>query len=258
MATLTVAVADDERPARRFLIGLLQQRHDVHLVGEAANGSEAVTLIRTKRPQLALLDLQMPEMSGLEVVRSIPRDELPLIAFVTAFDDHAIEAFELNAIDYLLKPVQPARLQDTVDRALARTRSREPAAEQAALVRATAAYEGGPRPPYAERLPLRQRDTVTLVPVRSISSIVADGELLRIRTVANDTYTISHRLHALEARLDPRRFIRLNRGTLANVDLIAHLNPMPGGTLVAVMADGEELAVSRLQSKTLRETLLKL
>ena len=258
MASLTVVVADDERPARRFLTGLLQRRQDVEIVGEAANGTEAVALIRTKRPQLALLDLQMPEMSGLEVVRCIPRAELPLIAVVTAFDDHAIEAFELNAIDYLLKPVQPARLQDTVDRALARIPSREPAAELAALARATAAYERGSRPAYAERLPLRQRETVTLVPVRSFLSIVAEGELLRIRTVSNDTYTISHRLHALEARLDPRRFIRLNRGTLANVDLIAHVNPMPGGTLVAVMADGQELPVSRLQSKTLRETLLKL
>lgn len=258
MANLTVVVADDERPARRFLTGLLQQCDDVQLVGEAANGSEAVALIRTERPQLALLDLQMPEMGGLEVVRCIPRAELPLVAFVTAFDDHAIEAFELNAIDYLLKPVQPARLQATIDRARARLSSREPTAEQTALARATAAYERGTRRPYAERLPLRQRDKVALVPVRSIASIVAEGELLRIKTVANETFTITHRLHALEARLDPRRFIRLNRGTLANVELIVHVSPMPGGTYVAVMADGEELPVSRLQSKALRETLLKL
>jgi two-component system LytT family response regulator len=258
VANLTVVVADDERPARRFLIGLLQQCDAVQLVGEATNGAEAVSLIRKERPQLALLDLQMPEMSGLEVVRRLPKEELPLVAFVTAFDDHALEAFELNAIDYLLKPVQAARLQETIDRARARTQSREPIVEQAALASATAAYERGARRSYAERLPLRQRDKVSLVPVRSIASIIAEGELLRIRTVANETYTIAHRLHALEARLDPRRFIRLNRGTLANVDLIAHVSPMPGGTYVAVMADGEELPVSRLQSKTLRETLLKL
>jgi two-component system LytT family response regulator len=258
VAVLTVVVADDERPARRYLTSLLQQCDGVHIVGEAANGAEAVSVIRTERPQLALLDLQMPEMGGLEVVRSLSKEELPLVAFVTAFDDHAIEAFELNAIDYLLKPVQSARLQETLDRARARLISRQPAAEQAALARASTAYERGGRRPYAERLPLRQRDKVALVPVRSISSIVAEGELLRIRTVTHETYTIAHRLHALEARLDPRRFIRLNRGTLANVDLIAHVSPMPGGTYVAVMSDGEELPVSRLQSKTLRETLLKL
>lgn len=257
MADLTVVVADDERPARRFLTGLLQQCDGVQLVGEASSGTEAVAIIRRERPQLALLDLQMPEMSGLEVVRQLSKSELPLVAFVTAFDDHALEAFELNAIDYLLKPVQASRLQETIERAKSRVSSREPTAEQAALARATAAYKNGAGRPYAERLPLRQRDKVTLVPVRSIASIVAEGELLRIRTV-NETYTIAHRLHALEARLDPRRFIRLNRGTLANVDLIAHVSPMPGGTYVAVMADGEELPVSRLQSRMLRDTLLKL
>jgi two-component system LytT family response regulator len=258
VANLTVVVADDERPARRFLTGLLQQCDAVQLVGEATSGAEAVAVIRKERPQLALLDLQMPEMSGLEVVRHLRKEELPLVAFVTAFDDHALEAFELNAVDYLLKPVHAARLQETIDRARSRMPSREPTSEQAALARATAAYERSARRSYAERLPLRQRDKVTLVPVRSIASIIAEGELLRIRTVTNETYTIAHRLHALEARLDPRRFIRLNRGTLANVDLIAHVSPMPGGTYVAVMADGEELAVSRLQSKTLRDTLLKL
>jgi two-component system LytT family response regulator len=255
---LTVVVADDERPARRFLTGLLQQCDAVRLVGEATNGAEAIAVIRQERPQLALLDLQMPEMTGLEAVRHLRKEELPLVAFVTAFDDHALEAFEVNAIDYLLKPVQAARLQETIERARSRVSSREPTAEQAALARATTAFERNGRRPYAERLPLRQRDKVTLVPVRSIASIIAEGELLRIRTVTNETYTIAHRLHALEARLDPRRFIRLNRGTLANVDLIAHVSPMPGGTCVAVMADGEELPVSRLQSRMLRDTLLKL
>jgi two-component system, LytTR family, response regulator len=97
-----------------------------------------------------------------------------------------------------------------------------------------------------------------IVPVRVIASIVAEGELLHIRTVSNERYPITHRLHALEARLDPRRFLRLNRGTLANIECIAHVNPMPGGTYVAVMTNGEELSVSRIQSRTLRETLLKL
>ncbi len=110
---LTVIVADDERPARRFLIGLLKACTGVQLVGEAGSGEEAVALIQTQRPHLALLDLQMPEIGGLDVGRRVPPDLLPLIAFVTAFDDHAIEAFELNAIDYLLKPVQKERLQQT-------------------------------------------------------------------------------------------------------------------------------------------------
>ena len=94
--------------------------------------------------------------------------------------------------------------------------------------------------------------------MRTIASIVSEGELLHITTASRETFTITHRLHALEARLDPRRFIRLGRGTLANIDMIAQINPMPGGTYVAVLSDGQELSVSRIQSRTLRETLLKL
>jgi two-component system LytT family response regulator len=256
---LSVIIADDERPARRFLADLLGTCSGIQLVGEAASGEDAIALIHAQRPQLALLDLQMPEIGGLDVVRRVAPAALPLIAFVTAFDDHAIEAFELNAIDYLLKPVQRERLQATLDRARERVQAREPAEGQAAAIAsAAAAYARAARRQYADRLPLRQRDAVVIVPVRTIASIVAEGELLHIRTASNETYTITHRLHALEARLDPRKFIRLGRGTLANVDMIAQVNPMPGGTYVAVMANGQELNVSRIQSRTLRETLLKL
>jgi two-component system LytT family response regulator len=256
---LTLIVADDERPARRFLLGLLEDCAGVEVVGEAASGEEAITLIQSRRPSLALLDLQMPEAGGLDVVRRLAAPDLPLVAFVTAFDDHAIEAFELNAIDYLLKPVHRERLQATLDRARQRLQAREPAeGRAAALANASTAYERAVRRQYAERLPLRQRDTVMIVPVRTITSIAAEGELLHITTVGNERYTITHRLHALEARLDPRKFIRLNRGALANVDHIAQLNPMPGGTYVAVMTTGEELSVSRIQARTLRDSLLKL
>ncbi len=256
---LTLVVADDERPARTFLTSLLKTCPGVELLGEAVSGEEAITLIETRRPQLALLDLQMPEIGGLDVVRRLAPDAVPLVAFVTAFDDHAIEAFELNAIDYLLKPVQKERLQATIERARERVQRKEPVALQAAAIaNASVAYARALKRPYSDRLPLRQRDKVIIVPVRSIASIVAEGELLHVRTLANETYTITHRLHALEARLDPRRFIRLSRGTLANIEMIAQINPMPGGTYVAVMTNGQELSVSRIQSRALRETFLKL
>jgi two-component system, LytTR family, response regulator len=258
-STLTLIVADDERPARRFLLSLLKDCRGVEVVGEAASGEEAIALIRSRRPSLALLDLQMPEAGGLDVVRRLPASDLPLVAFVTAFDDHAIEAFELNAIDYLLKPVHRERLRATLDRARQRLQTREPAeGRAAALAGASSAYERATRRQYAERLPLRQRDKVMIIHVRTIASVVAEGELLHITTISNERYTITHRLHALEARLDPRKFLRLNRGTLANIDLITQVNPMPGGMYVAVMANGVELSVSRIQSRALRDTLLKL
>ena len=259
MTTLRVVVADDERPARRFLIGLLNDRSGIDIVGEAASGSEAVAVIQAQRPDLALLDLQMPDGGGLDVVRRLPRPELPLVAFVTAFDDFAVAAFELNAVDYLLKPVHPQRLDATLARVRERLQRREPAGARATrLATAATAYERSSRHTFLERIPIRHRDQVVLVPVRQIAAIEADGELLHITTAAGERYTLSHRLHALEARLDQRRFVRLSRGTLANIDMIARVSPMPGGTYLAVLTNGQELHVSRSQSRVLRDTLLKL
>lgn len=257
MAALKVLIADDERPARRFLANLLAAVPDVELVAEASNGREAVALIEQLRPDLALLDLQMPELGGLDAARMVSAGALPAIAFVTAFDEFAVEAFELNAVDYLLKPVEEPRLKATIDRARARVKAT--AAERARSVSAaTAAYETATRRTFLERIPVRRRDEVFILPVRQIASIVAEGELLQITTVSAERYTISYRLHALEARLDPRRFVRLGRGTLAALDLIQKVSPMPGGTYEVTLTNGQRLPVSRLQSKVLRETLLKL
>src|ERR1044071_5762335 len=120
MSRLRIVVADDERPARAFLSGLLGGFEDVEVVGEATNGAECVELIEQLSPDLALLDLQMPEIDGLGVVRLLRRDKLPLIAFVTAYDEYAVRAFEMNAVDYLLKPVDATRLRRTINRAIER------------------------------------------------------------------------------------------------------------------------------------------
>jgi two-component system, LytTR family, response regulator len=260
---LRVVLADDERPARRFLINLLNACDGVQVVGEAASGKEALAMIGSKGPDLALLDLQMPELGGLEVARRLEPARLPLVAFVTAFDDFAVEAFELNAIDYLLKPVEQDRLHATLTRARARLSQPElvderPEDRAAALVRAATIYDDARQRPYLERIPVRRRADVIILPVRQIASVVAEGELLHIMTTAKERFTITHRLHALESRLDPRRFVRLARGTLANVESITRITPMPGGTYLATLSNGQELQVSRIQSRQLRDTLLKL
>ena len=254
---LRVVLADDERPARRFLVNLLKSFPDVAIVGEAENGNDALALIESQRPDLALLDLHMPESTGLDVARLLRAGATPSIAFVTAHDDFAIEAFELNAIDYLLKPVERARLAATLERA--RTRAAATPAEQTErLTAASAALDTVSPSRYLERVPVRHRGDTMILPVRQIASIVAEGELLHLTTIANERYTISHRLHALEARLDPRRFIRLGRGTLAAVDQIQKVSPMPGGTSQVQMANGQTLQASRIQSRVLRDTLLRL
>lgn len=258
MSRLRVVVVDDERPARRFLTKLLDGFEDVELAGEAASGDEAIELIARTKPDLALLDLQLPGSSGLDVTRRLPAEQMPSIAFVTAFDDRALDAFEVNAIDYLLKPVHPDRLRATLDRVRARLGRTEPTAVRpTAPAEAAASDRSGWRQPLG-RIPVKRLDDVLLVPVRQIASIVADGELLHLTTIANERYTISYRLHALESRLDPRRFVRLGRGTLANVDLITRVSTMPGGTYTVALSNGQELAVSRIQSRLLRESLLKL
>jgi len=256
---LRVVVADDERPARQFLVNLLRGARDVSVVGEAADGAEAVALIERERPDLALLDLEMPEVDGLAVVRLLRKDALPLIAFVTAYDAYAIQAFELNAIDYLLKPIDATRLQRTLTRAhdrLERADWRESEAARLAGVDDAVSAKRAPAP--LERIPVRRREDVVLVPVSAIVSIVADGELLHLTTRSGERHTITYRLKDLELRVPAGQFIRLSRGALACVDAIAKVSPMPGGTYVVTLTDGQQLPVSRLRSRIVRDSLLKL
>ena len=259
MNKLRILIADDERPAREFLKAVLRGIDGVELVGEAENGCEAVEKIRELRPDLALLDLQMPEVSGLEVVKLVPRSQLPLIAFVTAFDEYAVQAFELNAVDYLLKPVETTRLQMTVSRAAERLEQvdwREREGERLELAAGT--YSEFERAEPIERIPVKKRDDIFLIPVAEIASIIADGELLRITTFENLRYEINFRLKDLEQRLDERKFVRLSRGALVNLDEIDRVSPLPGGTYEVFLKNGQELASSRQQSRLLRERLFRL
>jgi two-component system LytT family response regulator len=256
---LRTVVADDERPARAFLLALLDRYDDVDVVGEAETGSEAVELIERERPDLALLDLQMPELDGLGVVRMIRKDRLPLVAFVTAYDEYAVRAFELNALDYLLKPVEPARLRATLNRAHERLEQTDfrPAEAERLKAAAEEIHLGTPSG-YLRRIPVRRRDDIVIVPVEQIAAVVANGELLQITTVTHERHTITYRLKDLEARLDPARFVRLSRGALVNIDLILKISPMPSGTYVVTLRNNMQLPVSRLRARILRDELLRL
>lgn len=259
MSKLRIFIADDERPAREFLKNILREIGDVELVGEAANGTEALALIRELEPDLALLDLQMPEISGLDVVRQLKSNELPLIAFVTAFDDQAVQAFELNAVDYLLKPIEKSRLIATIDRASERlVKSDWREVETIRLRNADETYGSALRSELIERIPVRERDEIRLLPVESIASVVADGELLLLFTDQGQKHVINFRLKDLEARLDPGKFVRISRGTLINLSYLDSFAAVPGGTYLVRLQNGQELTSSRGQSKVLREKLLKI
>jgi len=258
-AKLRVVIADDERPARSFLAAMLRNFEDVEIVGEASNGAEAVEMIEREKPDLALLDLQMPELDGLGVVRLLRKNSTPLVGFVTAYDEYAVSAFELNAVDYLLKPVDSGRLRETLNRAHERLEREDFRSTEVSNLRAaTEAYETAARPLYVERIPVRHHNEIILLPVRQIASVVADGELLEITTVESEHYSINYRLKELEVRLDPDLFVRLARGTLVNIEMIARVSPMPGGTFVVLLKNNQRLQASRLQSRILRESLLRI
>jgi two-component system LytT family response regulator len=184
---------------------------------------------------------------------------LPLVAFVTAYDEYAVRAFELNAVDYLLKPVEAPRLRITLDRARERLEHADVHPSDAARVRAAASEYATHAPTTLLRhIPVRKKEDIYLVPVDQIVSIVADGELLYLQTRNNERFTITYRLKDLEARLDPGQFIRLSRGTIVSVTSIQRFTPMSGGTYVLVLHNGQEHQVSRLRARVLRDQFLRL
>jgi two-component system LytT family response regulator len=258
-ARLRVVIADDEGPARGILADLLRSWDDVDLVGAAASGPEAVRLIEATRPDLALLDLQMPELDGLGVVRMLRRDCMPLVAFVTAYEEYAINAFELAAIDYLLKPVQPARLRKTLTRAQERLEQADYSPDETARLRAAAAAIAVHTPGgFLRRIPVRRDEDILIIPVEQVASVVAHGDVLHLTTVAGERHTITYRLRDLEARLDPARFLRVSRAALANIEMIERVSPMPGGTYIVTLRNRQQLTISRLRGRAIRERLLRL
>jgi two-component system LytT family response regulator len=259
---LRVLIVDDERPARAFLKSMLTSFEDVEIVGEATDGAEAITQIEKLAPELVLMDLHMPELDGLAAARLLRRDCTSLIAFLTAYDQHAVEAFEVNAVDYLLKPVEPTRLRQTVNRAVERLEHADfanIAVRESERVRAMAdAFAGAAPVAPLQRIPVRRTEDIVFVPVDAVSSVIADGELLHLTTVTSERHVITYRLKDLEARLPSGQFVRLSRGALAAVAHITSVAPMPGGTFSVLMVNGQRIDVSRIRSKVLRNQLLKL
>lgn len=259
MSQIRIVIADDERPARNFLKAILSQFDDASLVGEAENGAEAIEIIRQQKPDLALLDLQMPEITGLEVVKQLHKSEMPLVAFVTAYDEFAIRAFEVGAVDYLLKPVEKNRLRETLDRVVSRLEYQEVLESEKKNIKKTVEiYEETVKQGFLERIPVKKNDEIFLIPASEIASIIADGELLHITNEDNQRFIINFRLKDIETRLDPEKFIRLSRGALANVDMIEKVAPNPLGTYLITLKNGQEIPASRHQSRNLREKILKL
>jgi two-component system, LytTR family, response regulator len=241
--TIRALVVDDEAPARRKLVRLLGQAEDVEVAGEAANGAEAVRAIRERRPDVAFLDVRMPGLDGFGVVREVGSDAVPCIVFVTAYDDHAVQAFEVQALDYLLKPVAPSRFQAALERvreALARGRT----ADLAARLERALASARSPGSPWLERLLVPQDDRQVLIAVDRIDRIDAAGNYVQIHT-ADGRYLLRTPIGTLAARLDPSRFVRISRSDVVRLDAVRELVPWFHGDQRVVLKDGTTLMWSR-------------
>ncbi len=243
MMKLRALIVDDEDLARSAMRRLLAEAGGVEIVGEASNGVEALEVIAELKPDVALLDIEMPGFDGFEVVQQL--ENPPAIVFVTAYDEYAVRAFEASAIDYLLKPVRPERLE----RALERVRDRL-GAPDAAKVREVARERGGP----LQRIAARRGKRIVIVPVRDIIRIEIEDKLV-FAVTANDRLLIEKSITELEAMLEPAGFLRISRGELVNLETVKELLPWFSGTWRVKLANGEERDVSRDRAKQLKEAM---
>jgi two-component system LytT family response regulator len=258
MELIRTLIVDDEPAARAGLRHLLARDPEVLVAGECTNGREAVTAIQDAAPDLLFLDVQMPELDGFGVLREVGTDGVPAVVFVTAYDQYALHAFEVHALDYLLKPFSDERFRESLARAKAKVRHGRLAQlsrKLAALLDTYGEPPGAARPaltptaqpqrrPYLERLVVKSGGKVTLLQVGEIEWIDADGDYARIH-VGKVWHLLRETMKRLELQLDPARFVRIHRSTIVNLEKVKELQPFFRGEYVAVLQNGVTLKLSR-------------
>ncbi len=235
-------IVDDEPLGRERIRSLLAHEADVEIVGESEDGESALEAIQRLHPDLVFLDIQMPGLDGFGVLRGLT-PPIPLVIFVTAYDQHAIKAFEAHALDYLLKPAKPARLKDAVQRARSQLQlTRTPATELPRQLLDLLASRD-PERPTLSRLPVRTNDRTTFVRVGSVDWIEAAGNYV-ILHVGKENHILRDSLAALEDQL-PRNFLRISRSTIVNLDRVRELQSMAAGEHIVILLDGRQLPMTR-------------
>lgn len=241
---ITVVIVDDEAPARSLLREMLSAEPDVEILGEAATGLEAVKAAAELKPQAMFLDIEMPKLDGFEVLELL--DPSIAVVFVTAYDSHALRAFEVHAVDYVLKPYRAERLREALARARARVGQRP---DPAVL-----AHAARPAGEYARRVVVRDGAHIQLIPVDRLDYAQAQDDYVALRTEGK-TYLKTQTLGSLEATLDPALFVRVHRSFLVRLDRIRALEPYGKNDRVAILADGTRVPVSREGYGRLKELL---
>ena len=251
-APIRTLIVDDEPLARTHLRSLLAPDEDIEILGECGSGSEAVEAIRRDEPDLVLLDIQIPELDGFEVIRQIGPESMPFVLFVTAYDEHALRAFEAQALDYLMKPVNRERFRGAVQRAKELIRGVRGAEMAEPLTRLLETLQ--PRAAPLDRLALRLDGRILFLRIEQIDWIEAADDYVRLHV---GKQTLEHRdtLTRLEQRLPADRFLRIHRSTIVNVDRIREMQPWFQGDYVLIMQDGTRLTTGRSYRDRLKALL---
>jgi two-component system LytT family response regulator len=268
---LTVLIVDDEALARERLRELLD-RESVATILEAEDGTEAVSRIREAEPDLVFLDVQMPGMTGIDVIEEVGLDDMPVTVFVTAYDQYAIKAFDLAAVDYLLKPFDDERFEAAFERALKRLDDQELRQTSRHLMELLNRSDGNdpeelealaaPSDPddaaqddeYLERIAVQGRGRVQIVDVSEVDYITADGSYVELHT-GGETHLVRERMKTLEERLDPSDFVRIHRSTIVRLDEVKTVLRGGGGNYAVRLTDGTRLSLSRSRVETLQDRL---
>ena len=242
--TLRALIVDDEPLARQRIRQLLQKSVDVEVVGECANGVEAVQAIEDLGPDLVFLDIQMPELDGFGVIEAVGADRMPATLFITAYDQHALRAFEVHALDYLLKPFDAARFHAALARAR-RWCARGTGGAQEARPDLEALMAGLRKErPWLDRVLVKQGDRHLLVRVAAVQWIEAEDNYVRLH-VEGTSHLLRQTMAGLLERLDPRLFRRIHRSAIVNLDFIREFQPWTSGDQLVIMRDGTRLTLSR-------------
>ena len=252
MTKIRTLVVDDETLARERVLSLLQQEIDVEVVGECSDGGQAVAAIQEQSPDLVFLDVQMPGCDGFEVLKHISPDRMPTVIFVTAYDEYALRAFEVHALDYLLKPFGKDRFQETLRHAreaLEGRRAGDLGRRLLALV-----HDVKPEPQKVERLVVKSGGRVFFLRTEDIDWIEAAGNYVRLH-LGQESHLFRETMNRMETRLDARRFARIHRSRIVNTERVKELQPWFNGDHVVVLRDGTRLTLSRLYRDKLQQRL---
>jgi two-component system LytT family response regulator len=252
MSIRTIIVDDVELARER--IKILLDDTEIEIVAECENGREAIEAIRDLAPELVFLDVQMPKIDGFEVIETVGAGKMPTVIFVTAYDEFALRAFEVNAIDYLLKPFDEERLAKALARAKREIKQLESTPDKIEEKLCKLLKEVRTEPQYLRRIPVKSSRGTTLVLTEEIDWIASAGHYLELHS-GSETHLIREKLSQIEARLDPQFFMRIHRSTIVNLDRIKSLHPLFNGDHLVILKNGRELNLSRTYHEMLMRRL---